>query len=282
MSAIEFIKLHGAGNDFIFLDTREWPEGRLDASLARTLCHRNFGIGADGVLSLCSVEDGKPRMRIHNADGSIPEMCGNGIRCFVKVLAQRLGFVENPIRVLTDAGEKTCRWREDAGETWVAVEMGAVSTLDGSRLLEKPGEHLELEVDGERLLLHTASTGNPHAALFGEFSSADIARLGPTLSRHPAFPDGANVEFCQILTSRTARLVVHERGVGLTLACGTGAVASTAAAVASGRLPADEEIRVTLPGGDLLITIAQDFTHTTMEGPAAEVFSGTLNLQESG
>ena len=276
MPAIDFIKLHGAGNDFVFVDSRDWPVGRLDAALTRHLCHRNFGIGADGVVSLCSVEGDKPRMRIHNSDGSIPEMCGNGIRCFVKVLAQRLGFVDNPMVVLTDAGEKVCSWREGAEETWVLVELGEVRTLDGSRRLTEPGEVVELIVDGERLSIHTASTGNPHAVLFGDYCRTRIMKLGPLLSRHPAFPHGANVEFYDVTGPREARLVVYERGAGLTLACGTGAVASTAAAVATGQLPAGEEIRVSLPGGDLLITVGDGFSRTTMEGPAVEVFSGTL------
>jgi len=278
---MDFIKLHGTGNDFIFVDTRKGiGHAPITSAQAAFLCRRNFGIGADGVLSLYDVLDGKPCMRIHNADGSVAEMCGNGLRCFVKVLVELLGFTDNPLTVVTDDGEKTCRHRMQQATTHVAISMGGVRDLSGARLLSVALRAEQLSIAGTDVEFYSVSTGNPHAVLAAAVSREAIELLGPALSCHPCFPSGANVGFPEIRSETEIDLVVYERGVGLTLACGTGAVAAAAVAVALGRCPAGEPIGVNLPGGRLSVLIAEGFVDAELEGPAVEVFSGRLELPE--
>ena len=276
MARKEFVKLHGAGNDFIFLDLRGDPE-ELAPDVAAQLCDRRFGIGADGVLAFVDSEVSRPRMRIYNSDGSIPEMCGNGLRCFVRALLEHCDLDDNPLPVLTEAGLKNCAWAWSGDELQVSVAMGEVLTLDGSeRLHAQPAPEL-VQVEGETVELYTASTGNPHAVLIGEFSEEARARLGPQLSTHPHFPHGVNVGFLTPRSSLELDLVVHERGAGFTLACGTGAVAATAVAVALGLCPAGELVGLNLPGGRLYVSASEDFAESTLEGPAVEVFRGDLD-----
>ena len=276
MARKEFVKLHGTGNDFIFLDLREQPEG-LASGVAAQLCDRRFGIGADGVLALVETGIPGPRMRIYNSDGSIPEMCGNGLRCFVKVLLDRCDFDDNPLLVQTDAGPRSCAWAYSGDEFRVSVAMGEVLTLDGSsKLAAQPAPEL-VSVEGETVELYTASTGNPHAVLIGDFSAERKAWLGPRLSTHPHFPRGLNVGFLSPRSPLEMDLVVHERGAGFTLACGTGAVAATSVAVALGLSPAGELVGLDLPGGRLYVSVGADFAESTLEGPAVEVFSGDLD-----
>jgi len=273
---IEFVKLHGTGNDFIFVDARERNREVLDPGVVTKLCHRNFGIGADGVLALVSVDDGVPRMRIYNADGSVAQMCGNGLRCFAKVLSERLGFDRNPLPVDTDAGRKSCQIVRSEGETRVRIKMGAVTLPGGSAPLAPPIPSSVLPVAGKSVTLHPVATGNPHAILIGDFSRSDMDVLGPALATHPFFPEGTNVEFVQPLSDTSFRLTVCERGVGFTLACGTGSVAATAVAAALGLVKMSCQVSVHLPGGTLLVTIEPGFETTWLAGPAVEVFSGVV------
>lgn len=277
---MEFIKLHGTGNDFIFADTRQGTASKdLSSGTVRALCDRHFGIGADGILAFHDVQGHTPCMRIHNADGSIAEMCGNGLRCFVKALVDHFQFDMNPMTVLTDAGPKVCRHRQpDHSTTMVEVSMGSIQTLDGSRPLS-PGVVPEaLEIDGKSVSFFTASTGNPHAVLMDHRTQEEMRTLGPMLSTHPRFPNGVNVGFLTPISARELALTVHERGAGFTLACGTGAVAATAIAGACGVVPLGEPVSVRLPGGSLQITVEDDFCSSIMEGPAIEVFRGATNL----
>jgi len=276
LARTEFVKLHGTGNDFIFLDLRDHPEG-LAPGVAASLCDRRFGIGADGVLALVETGGSGPRMRIYNSDGSIPEMCGNGLRCFVKVLLDVCDFDDNPMVVQTDAGPKQCSWAGAGDDFQVSISMGEIRTLDGSSLLGGEPTPESVEVEGRTVELYTASTGNPHAVMIGEFSDDERAWLGPRLSVHPHFPQGVNVGFLTPRSPLQMDLLVHERGAGFTLACGTGAVAATGVAVALGLSPADELIGLNLPGGRLYVSVGAEFTDSTLEGPAVEVFRGDLD-----
>jgi len=238
-----------------------------------------------------------PRMTIYNSDGSVPEMCGNGVRCFVMALVGHCGYAGNPLVVQTGAGVKTCRWtREAAGGMRVSVEMGPVRAFDGiaplkaglspdlvevASLLSSEGRSVlgaGTGFDGRHVAAHLVSTGNPHAVLIGEFSPEEMQVLGPVLCAHPRFPAGANIGFLTVESRTALRLTVHERGCGFTLACGTGAVAATSACVATGRCPAGERIELQLPGGKLAVTVAPDFSQSVLEGPAAEVFRGYLKI----
>ncbi|MFO0744876.1 MAG: diaminopimelate epimerase [Myxococcota bacterium] len=275
---MRFVKYHGLGNDFIVLLDRALI---ASADLARALCARGFGIGADGVMvaAPARMAGADLAMDLVNSDGSLPEMCGNGIRCFVKYAVDRLGHRQNPLRVETPAGLRACAWTADADGrvATVTVEMGP-ARFDAD----------ELVVDlGDRAFVGTSlNTGNPHYVVFGASQAAaadgpplaarELAlRYGPRLEVHPAFPEKANIEMADVAGPDHLRVTVWERGCGLTWACGTGATATAAAAARRGLAPTGRPVRVSLPGGDLAITIAPDFSASWMEGPATEVFEGT-------
>jgi diaminopimelate epimerase len=278
--AVTFWKVQGAGNDFILLDGRALPDATLSPGDVVRLCDRHFGIGADGVLLFSGVEDGWPRMRIYNADGSIAQMCGNGLRCFAMVMADHFGWVANPLLVRTDAGDKLCTIEGGQGAARVTIEMGPVEAARGGPLA-LPLVAEEVVVQGEVVTYHAVSTGNPHAVVISSRTPEAFRRIGPSMSVAPVFPEGVNVEFVTLRGSQALDVVVCERGVGFTLACGTGAVAATAVAVAAGHCPANQWISVTLPGGILDVRVASDFSASSLAGPAREVFSGTIKYLES-
>ncbi len=278
--AVTFLKVQGAGNDFILIDGRVLPGAKLSPEAVVQLCDRHFGIGADGVLLLVGVQDGWPRMRIYNADGSIAQMCGNGLRCFAMVMKDHFGWSESPLLVRTDAGDKLCVIDGGQGEARVTIEMGPVEAFSGGPL-QLPMVAQEVTVMGESVAYYGASTGNPHAVVISGRTLDEVRRLGPLMSVHPVFPEGANIEFLTVRGPRELEVVVCERGVGFTLACGTGAVAATAAAVAVGHCPSDQWISVTLPGGILDVRVADDLSASSLAGPAREVFSGTIEIPES-
>ncbi|MBM4353729.1 MAG: diaminopimelate epimerase [Deltaproteobacteria bacterium] len=275
---LSFIKVQGTGNDFVFIDQTRHTNLAVDAALTRRLCDRNFGIGADGVLLLTGVEQGRPVMRILNADGSIAEMCGNGLRCFARVLSEHLGFHENPLVVKTDAGLRSCRLRHCGGTVMVSISMGPIRDPRTGELLHAGYLPECVRIETGEVTLYPASTGNPHAIVPGRFSREEMARLGAALARHPFFPNGTNVEFMSVPGPGGIDLVVFERGVGFTLACGTGAVATAAVAAAMGLVPPGEPVTLHLPGGDLSVTVRPDFSESLLEGPAEEVFSGRIQL----
>lgn len=262
---LAFRKYEGLGNDFIVVDAVD--EGALPASRAPALCDRRFGVGGDGVLLVLPPvsAEGAARMRVVNADGSVPEMCGNGVRCVALHVARARGLREGALVIDTDAGPCRCAITDRGDDAQVTVDMGVVRVL---------GDH-HLDVAGCPVTLTAADAGNPHAILFGDFSKGEIERLGPVLSVHPLFERGTNVEFARV-SGRGADgidLVVWERGVGLTLACGTGACATAAVACAKGLAPPGSPLAVRLPGGRLDVTVGPD-SRVTMRGPARHVYSG--------
>jgi len=259
-----FNKYEGLGNDFILVEAAD--EGGVLPERAVDLCDRRFGVGADGVLLVlppraagCDV-----RMRVINADGSVPEMCGNGVRCVALHLARGRGLREATVRIDTDAGPCLCSVEDARGEGMVEVEMGIVRVFD----------ERSLDIDGKRVTLTVADAGNPHAVLFGAFSRREVEHLGPRLATHPDFPRGTNVEFTRV-AGDGIDVVVWERGVGITLACGTGACATVAVACAKRLVARGVPIPVRLPGGRLDITI-DETGRATMRGPARHVFEGTV------
>jgi diaminopimelate epimerase len=270
---LRFDKYEGLGNDFVVVEAAD--DSAISPSQAVALCDRRFGIGADGVLLVLPSRTSRSaaRMRVLNADGSIPEMCGNGLRCVVLHEARRspaahasskLSDVE--LVIDTDAGERACRLDAAGSHATVTVDMGAIRVQD----------ERALEVDGERVVVALADAGNPHAVLFGDFSRADAERLGPRIERHADFPRGVNVEFARV-GADGIDLVVWERGVGITLACGTGACATVAVACAKQLTRRGTPVSVRLPGGPLEVTI-DETGRATMRGPARHVFSGETSL----
>ena len=257
-----FDKLHGAGNDFICLIA---PPGEGAAALARRLCARHTGVGADGLLLLDTSDTADFRMIIFNADGSRAAMCGNGIRCAVRCAVDR-GLTPRLSRfsVETDAGLRSVLPRYEDGEIVSAtVDMGAPEIL----WAEQP-----FEIGGEVHILTAVSMGNPHAVLFSDCDGL-LRRLGPALQNHPRFPGGINLELVQVLRPDLLRVLVWERGTGETLACGTGACAALAAALILGRAAPQAEVR--LPGGTLVLTYRSDSGHILLTGPVTRVFTGS-------
>lgn len=269
-------KYHGLGNDFVVLDRRQTGLD-IDADLSRWMCDRRRGIGADGVLSLLPSKAGVARMVVHNADGSIAEMCGNGLRCAVKYLVDHSGERPDRINVETGAGVLACfpGYGLD-GVAEVDVSMGPARLVAPNLPSGATGQpFLEAPIPGHPGLRGSAvSMGNPHLVLLDR-PLDEAERLGPTLEVHPSFPDRTNVEFVRVDRDGLT-VVVWERGCGLTQACGTGACASASAAVLAKRLPADAWLRVTLPGGDLQIRVPSDLSDIRLRGPVTAVFDGVV------
>jgi diaminopimelate epimerase len=263
MNEIAFEKYEGLGNDFLIVTAER--EEALNVASVRVLTERRRGVGGDGVLLVLPPVDAENdgRMKVLNADGSVPEMCGNGLRCVALYLARRQSQLARELRIETDAGVRTCAVDDEGGRGTVTVDMGPVRYL----------EDRNVDALGHRFVLALADAGNPHAVTFEPATRELIDHVGLSLATHPAFPRGTNVEFASMV-GEGIDLVVWERGVGLTLACGTGACAAAAVACAKGLAPWDCAIQVNLPGGALSITMRRADGHASMQGPARHVFSG--------
>lgn len=236
---IPVIKAHACGNDFLYVDEREALE-RDRVALARTLCERHTGIGADGLILYRQIPGGAA-MRLLNADGSHAEVSGNGVRGLAAVLVDELGFAspDGTVRVQTDAGEKTLVLvgREDGRPVFRAA-MGQPTSI----------RQLTLDVGGEALGVVALSVGNPQCVrLESPLGEDRLRRLGPALERHPAFPEGSNVELAAVEAPDLVRILIWERGVGPTQSSGTGSCAAAVAAAAYGG--AGRDVRVVAPGG---------------------------------
>lgn len=273
---MEFVKYHGLGNDFVFVEDYENTLVRQGAVLAPQICQRNFGIGADGLVFITKPAD-VYTMRIFNADGSEAEMCGNAIRCIAKHLWDQ-GLVQGTaLDVGTLEGTKHIVRRGDD----YAVNMGQPQWLAAQIPMEvATAEAIQtpVKVGDKEFAVTAVSMGNPHAVVFVEDIDAIAFTVwGPALERHPVFPAKSNVEFVEVLDRETLRVKVWERGVGPTLACGTGACASAAAAARLGF--AERQVKVHLPGGTLQIQWHSD-NNLWMIGPAQRVFSGRWELEQ--
>ena len=266
MSAMAFAKYEGLGNDFVVLDLAR--EADFDARAVPALCDRRLGIGADGFLLVLPAEreGAAARMRVINADGSVPEMCGNGLRCVALHLASARGPGHAELVVETDSGPRLCSVSRGApGEASVEVDMGVVRVTEKRRL----------ELDGRVVDVAVVDAGNPHAVVLRSEPPADLDVLGPQIARHPSFPRGTNVEI-MALRGREVEVVVWERGVGRTLACGTGACAVVAEACREEIVRSGEPVSVRLPGGVLVVTHEASTGSTRLRGPARLVFRGEL------
>jgi diaminopimelate epimerase len=270
-----FVKLQGLGNDFVVLDRRE-TGAPVTPEQARIWCDRHRGIGADGILSILRGTTGDARMRVTNADGSLAEMCGNGLRCVAKFLGDRDARAKH-LAIETDAGLLRCELvRHQGAVTAVICEMGAPQLLAEEVPMRASGRFVrgELSVAGEVLRGTAVGMGNPHLVLF-ETDLARAAELGPALERHPMFPNRTNVEFVR-QDQAGLEVVVWERGCGLTQACGTGACAAVVAGILEGKFTGGEEVSVRLPGGILGVRVATDLSQVWMRGEAVESFRGVL------
>lgn len=273
---MKFMKMHGSGNDFVFLDHFHGAAEVDYPKLAKKLCHRQFGIGGDGLIVILPSNIADARMRIWNSDGSEPEMCGNGIRCFARYIYDQGIVTKNSMQVETLAGILTLNLDIQNGQVQgVRVDMG--EPILRAELIPVLAQGLpvmgqSLEVCGETFQYTAVSMGNPHCVIFVEnFATLDFERVGPAIEQHSLFPRKTNVEFIEVNSPKEITMKVWERGVGPTLSCGTGACASAVAAVLNQKT--DRAVTVHLSGGDLLVEWGLD-NHVYMTGSATYVFQG--------
>jgi len=278
---LNFWKMHGLGNDYVVIDNRggELSEEELP-DLAIKLCRRRVGVGADGLLLVCNSRVADAKMRIFNPDGTEAEMCGNGIRCFAKYCFENGIARKNVISVETLAGIKELRLKVVEGAvTSVRVNMGSpcfeaekIPIIGNGTFINKP-----LDVDGKILMATALSMGNPHCVIFvNNIDDYPVDVIGPKVENHKLFPKRTNVEFVQVISRKRLKVRVWERGVGETLACGTGACASVVAAKVLGKV--EEGVIVELPGGKLIVEYEGNVVF--MEGPAEKVFEGKVSIWE--
>ena len=283
-NTIKFTKMNGLGNDFILVDGKDVSEKHLNYSeLAKKMCDRNFGIGADGLIIVNPTDvkaDTDTSWRIFNSDGTEPQMCGNGIRCFAKYVYEKGIINKKKFTVWTLAGTITPKIL-DNGE--VRVDMGK-PILEAKKVPVLVEEldcviNYPLEIEGKDFYITAVSMGNPHCIIFTDGDSYTEARkFGPKIETHPMFPEKTNVEFVKVLSRNNIKIDVWERGCGITLACGTGACASTVAAILNDLT--DDTIKADLPGGSLTIEWNKETPDASvfMTGKSEFVFEGEYYL----
>lgn len=274
---LKFSKMQGLGNDFVVIDAIT-QQVSLDHSQVQQIADRRFGVGCDQVLLV--ERPGQPgidfRYRIFNADGSEVEQCGNGARCFARYVRDHRLTDKDEVVVETAGGVIVLTL---VGDGLVTVNMGVPRLLPQEIPFDAPQQSVSyaLNVDGQTIEIGAVSMGNPHAVLrVDDVEHTAVESIGPAIESHLRFPNRVNVGFMQVVDAQRIRLRVFERGAGETLACGTGACA----AVVVGRLRGwlDEQVSVTLPGGELRIAWAGEGEPVWMTGPAVEVFQGMIEL----
>ena len=279
---MRFTKMHGAGNDYVYVNCFGEPTPDDPSRLAREISDRHFGVGGDGLILIGPSDVADARMRMFNADGSEAEMCGNGLRCVAKYIYEHGIHVKSRLDLETGAGVLRVELHVNDGRVdRVRVDMGEPilsaaeipTTLKGD-----PVVNAELNVADKTLSVTCVSMGNPHCITYvDEASDGWVLGVGPRIETDPHFPARVNAEFVQIISPDEVRLRVWERGSGETLACGTGASAVCVAGVLSGKTA--RKILAHLPGGDLELEWSEEDNHVYMTGPAVEVFSGEWEMQ---
>ena len=278
---MEFLKYHALGNDYL-VSTSEHPDfskNELTSEQVRKICHRNFGLGSDGILVGGKDDSGNCfTLKIYNPDGSTAEKSGNGLRIFARSLWDRKLVDHSKFKIVTSGGI-VCAQVDSSGQS-VTVEMGSVSFQ--SNIIPVTGESREvlnetLEIYGEKLTFCSATIGNPHCVvLHRTISAEETLRLGPLIETHPSFPNRTNVQFLEVLNRNTIRIEIWERGAGYTLASGS---SSCAAASVAHRLGlCDAEIAVLMPGGQIDITISENY-NIIMKGSVTRIGKMTLDLE---
>ena len=264
---MRFTKMQGIGNDFVVVNGFEYADIADPGELARRMCDRHFGIGADGLIWMVPSDCADARMRIFNSDGSEPEMCGNGLRCAAQYMLDA-GITDKRIMAIeTGAGVLTVT----IDETGITADMGRPILTAAEIPVAAESNQVVIDLDGVPAKFFCVSMGNPHAVTFDLYPDNEaFYRLGPWLEQHPLFPAKANIEFCRVRDGGID-VRVWERGDGETLACGTGSCATLTAAASLGLTGRESDVR--LPGGTLHIAWAEN-NHLYMTGPATTVFTG--------
>lgn len=272
--------MHGAGNDYVYVDCFQQNPPADPQSLAVAVSDRHHGIGSDGLILILPSDKADAKMQMYNADGSESEMCGNGIRCVAKYMVDH-GICHKPtLQIETGAGILALDVLQQNGKVHqVRVDMGPPQLAPSDIPTRLVGEQTDqvvdvpLNIDGSNLTATCVSMGNPHCILFVDCVTDELVmQMGPRIENDPRFPARVNVEFVEVISRSEVRQRTWERGSGETMACGTGASAVCVAGVISGRT--DRELTNHLRGGTLILEWSEETNHVFMTGPAAEVFSG--------
>ena len=275
---INFVKMEGLGNDYVYIDCTKYDDKKVEeiSKMAKKISDRHFGIGSDGLILICKSDIADFRMRMFNSDGSEAEMCGNGIRCVSKFVYDNGLMNKEQVNIETLAGIKKIDLTVENGKVVLAtVNMGR-PILEAEKIPvisdEKPVKNLRLKAEDREFIFTCVSMGNPHAVtVIDDVGSFDIEKYGPILETNEKFPKKANIEFIQIIDKTHIKMRVWERGAGETLACGTGACAVCVSAILNDLVEKNEEINIELLGGTLKIRW-DDYVYMT--GPARTVFKG--------
>lgn len=279
---IKFTKMHGLGNDYVYIDCTNGQEIEDISTLAQFVSNRHFGIGSDGLILICESNVADFKMRMFNYDGSEAEMCGNGIRCVGKFVYDKGLTNKETITVETLAGIKKLKFNIKEGKVQtVEVDMGE-PILEAKNIpvvsSKSPVKNLKIQLDDKEFIFTCVSMGNPHAiTIVDDVKNFDIEKYGPILEIDSHFPKRANIEFIELVDKNNIKMRVWERGAGETLACGTGACASVVACNLNDYI--ENEADVELLGGTLNIKWNKENNHIYMTGTATTVFEGELELQ---
>ena len=279
---LNFTKMQGCGNDYVYISTFDQKVEDMSA-VAKKLSDRHFGIGGDGVIFVCPSDVADGRMRMFNEDGSEGKMCGNGVRCVAKYLYDHQLACKKSLSVETLSGIKTIELTMDGKEVVGAtVNMGQAKTAPADIPVLLPGDEIIdrlINIGGSDYRITCISMGNPHCVVFtDDVKNFPLSSVGPLFEHSEVFPESVNTEFVRVIDETHLEMRVWERGSGETLACGTGACASVAAAVKNGYCKKDVPVTVSLLGGDLRIIYSDHYV--MMEGPAKTVFEGVCDLDK--
>ena len=284
LRVMKFTKMHGIGNDYVYVDGFDQPPPADPAAVARKLSDRHFGVGGDGLILVLPSDKADVRMRMFNADGSEAEMCGNGVRCVAKYAFDHGRTKNNPLTVETGRGVLTLSLQtgKDGKVRRVTVDMGAPILeladvpVDRDKVVQGSRENeyrLSIGQGAELLDATFVSMGNPHAVFYvDDIATLVLDTIGPIIEKHKAFPRRVNAHWVHVHNRGEVTMRTWERGSGITLACGTGACAVCVAGVLTGRT--DRRLLAHLPGGDLTLEWRASDNNVYMTGPATEVFSG--------
>ena len=277
---MKFTKMHGCGNDYVYVNCFEETVKNPEEA-AKIVSDRHYGVGSDGLILICPSDKADFRMAMYNLDGSEGKMCGNGVRCIAKYVYDHHLTDKTRISLETLGGIKYLDLNIKNGKVeTVVVDMGEPVLTPEDIPVAVSGDravNIPLEVDGKVWYMTCISMGNPHAVVFVDNTKdLDLEKIGPKFEKHPIFPEQVNTEFVHVIDRHTVDMRVWERGSGETLACGTGACATAMACILNHMN--DDEVLIHLLGGDLLIRYDRETNHIFMTGPAAEVFSGEIDL----
>ena len=280
---IKFTKMHGLGNDYVYIDCTEEQKIKNISSLAQFISNRHFGVGSDGLILICKSDIADFKMRMFNYDGTEAEMCGNGIRCVGKFVYDKGLTKKDNITVETLAGIKKLKFNIKEGNVeTVEVDMGEpILEPDKIPVISEEAivKNLEIKARENEFKFTCVSMGNPHAiTIVDNTKDFNIEKYGPVLEKDEHFPRRANIEFIELVDKNNIKMRVWERGAGETLACGTGACASVVACALNGYI--ENEANVELLGGTLKIRWDKENNHIYMTGPATTVFEGEIDYKE--